>query len=218
MSNQNSTGSGFRPRKHADGREYVGGGRPYYIPSTDSNNYFLGDVVTLKGASNTADVTASGGVGGAVMFPAGTLPVVGAVTAGAGNAITGVIVHIGYDPVDYARPPYRKASVNTVVWVEDSPDVIYEVRLVGATLLTSTGINDTASVSLGAGGSTTTGTSSHGLDGTTLQTSTGTTYQLRLVGLSRDLLNSDLTSANPNVFCKINVSTEQTMASTAIGS
>lgn len=217
MSNQTSSGDGFIPRKHADGREYVGGGRPYYVPSTDSNNYFVGDVVVIKGASNTTDILAQNETGGATLMPAGTLPSVGIVTAGATNPITGVIVRVGWDPTDTARAPYRKASTEAVVWVEDSPDVLFEARMLGATVLTSTGINDTASVSLGTG-STVTGRSGHGIDSATLQTSTGTTYQIRLMGLSRDLLNNDLSVVNPKVYCKINVSTEQTMASAAVGS
>ncbi len=220
MSNQSSLGFGFMPRKHRDGREYVGGGIPCYIPASDSNNYFLGDPVILTKATNdtvnTTPILPKNQVGGYGFGDIGTLPIVGAITAGTSDYISGVIVHIGYDPASTARAPYRVASQEAIVWIEISPDVVYEARLANLTTAPGTTlVGNTATVYAGAGGNTTTGTSSYAVDGGTLQTATGTTYQLRIVELSRDLLNGDTNSANPNVYCMFNLSTE-TLPATAI--
>ena len=155
-------------------------------------------------------------MGGAVLFDPGTLPTVGAIAIGTSDYVSGVITHIGYDPINFARPEYRVASIPTVVWVEVSPDVVYEARI--QNLTTAPGLDvvgNTATIHAGAGGSTTTGTSTYGIDGATLQTSSGTTYQVRVLRASGDMLNNDLTSANPTVFCMLNLSTE-TLPVTAI--
>ena len=207
MANQGSTGFGFRPVLNAAGGSYHGVARPYYIPSTDATAVYIGDAVVTPttGGSNTAVVLASGEVGGAVNFAAGTLPLVTRATNGAGNPITGIVVRVGYDPTDNQRVEYRKASTAAVVWVVNDVGCLFEAKMSAA--MASTSVGGTVSMT-GSGGSTITGLSAVTLNSASIQTSTGTTEQFRIIAVSRDPLNNDLSSNNAHVYVRINNSTE----------
>lgn len=211
MANQGSTGFGFRPVMNANGATYHGVARPYYVPSSDATAIYIGDPVVrpAAGGSNTAKIKSSNEVGGAADFAAGTLPIVTRATNGAGNAITGIVVRVGYDPAEYGgRVEYRKASTEAVVWVIDDVDVLFEVKMSGA--MASTSVGGTVSVT-GTGGSTITGLSAATLNSASIQTAAGTTEQFRIIAVSRDPLNNDLSSNNAHVYCKLNNSTEATV-------
>lgn len=197
---------GLRPVKMADGSEYVGGGRPYYIPSSYATAVYIGSAVVRTGTANTAAVTTTGAVGGAVTFDIGTLPEVNVVTAGDNNPITGVVVRVGYDASDDARAPYGKASTQRVVWVEDNPNVLFEIQADGAVAATAVGLNavliDTHA------GSTVTGLAGTELDTTSDVPAADASNQLRIVAISRDPMRNDTTAANTCVYVKINRHTE----------
>ena len=198
---------GLRPVKMADGSEYVGGGRPYYVPSTDATALYIGDPVVTTGTSNSVEIAASGQTGGAVKFPIGSLPVVTRATngdvPGTGTQITGVVVRVGYDHNDWNRAPYRKASTNAVVWVEDNPRVLFEIQSDGSNAVTDVGLN---AVLIGTGGSTVTGLSNVKLDTTSDVPAADASNQLLIVGVSRDVMRNDLSSPYPVLLVKNNQS------------
>lgn len=205
----NLSPGGLIPVRMKDGSTYVGGGRPYYVPSSDSTALYIGDPVTLTGTANTADVSTGGGVatGGAGSFKAGTLPTVTRATAGDDQRITGVVVGVCYDPDDIHRPAYRKGDVEAVVMVEDRlDDVVFEVASDGALAAAQVGLN---AVIIGTGGSTVTGRSNVKLDsGTATAPAVDASYQLRILGISRDLNKNDLSASGPSAYVLINRTTE----------
>lgn len=193
---------GARLVRDAHGRPMGARINAYYVPSTDSNNIFIGDFVTVTGTSNTADIgTLSGHVAGYEEYKAGQLPAVAKSTAGVGNAITGVVVGVAGNPstLASASPDYRRASTDAVVLVCDDPDALFEMQCDGTLAATDIGNNfDFAATA----GSTTTGLSKNEIDNTSA--GTGATVQLKLLGVSRDLKNNDVSSANCNFLVKIN--------------
>lgn len=221
MSNQSANGYGLIPVKHRDGREYVGGNNiPMYIPSSNGTQLFIGDAVTMTGSNNTTPILAKNQVGGAVGFDPGALPTV-AKTASGSNPVTGVITHIGYDPTNTFRPPSVLANQEAVIWVCTDPSVVYRTKVLNGssgngTLTSGTNVGGaTANIYAGTGDNNT-GRSGTGLDSSAIHTSTTTTDQLRILGIARDLLNSDLTSANPDVLVVLNNTTETTVAVPAL--
>ena len=195
---------GFRPVKRADGSPYVGTGRPYYVPSTDSTALFIGDPVLITGDGNTNAVTVGDGsaTNGAAGFEAGTLSTVTRATAGDDNRITGIVVRVGTDPNDVHRTPYRKASTEAVVWVEDDPSVIYEISSNGSHTVADVGLN--ANIT-GTGGSTVTGVSSVQMDSTVAADASN---QLRILAVSRNPQKNDLSAASPSFYVRLNRLTE----------
>jgi len=129
--------SGLAPVQYLDGTKYTGSGRAYFIPSTDSNAYAIGDpVASLTGGASAAGV-----------------PAVILATAGTGNALRGVIVATrgvvygaGFvDPtgLDTTIIPATKTK-GYYVLVEDNPQVIFEAQedsVGGALAVTAIGKN-----------------------------------------------------------------------------
>lgn len=210
MANQGSTGFGFRPVMNHNGGTYNGVAHPYFVPASDATALYIGDAVVRPstGGSNTTRILTTGSVGGAVDFAPGTLPIVTRATNGATNPITGIVIRVGYDAGDNQRPEYRKASTAAVVWVVDDADCLFEAKMSAA--LASTSVGGTVSMT-GTGGSTVTGLSAVTLNSAAIQTSGGTTEQFRIIAVSRDPLNNDLTSNNAHVYVKLNLSTEATV-------
>lgn len=110
--------------------------QPYFLPSTDAVDMFIGDPVVKTGTSNTTAVGSST----QGQFQPGTLPVIVKATAGTGNAITGVIV--GFQPEqDLDNQIFRDASTNRVAMVVDAPDAVFEIQVDGTTAATDIGSN-----------------------------------------------------------------------------
>lgn len=112
--------SGLSPVAHMMGMNWNSRLNLYYIPSTDGNAFAIGDPVASAGSADANGV-----------------PSVTLATAGAGNAIRGVIVTAGgtSNPGFYADP----ANLGTIVipatktqgyyvGVVDDPNVIFEVQ------------------------------------------------------------------------------------------
>lgn len=129
MANTNAP-FGLKPVKHLDGSPWNQVANLYYIPSSDTNAYYFGDVVvsaangnlangasavTLFGTRNAASTTGSPrgvivGVGTAVATPGGSLP----------QAFDPDSLSTMYIPATKTKDYY--------VWVVDSPDVIFEAQ------------------------------------------------------------------------------------------
>ena len=143
MANINAP-SGLAPISYLNAAMYSGGGRVYCIPDTDDTNaYAIGDPVVLAGgadANGVATITLA--------------------TAGAGNAITGVIVSgagaLNYGS-DYGVPqdapiviPATKTR-NYYVLVADDPNLIFEIQEIGTgTFLTAAEVGGNADLVAGA--------------------------------------------------------------------
>lgn len=166
--------AGLQPVQYLNGAPWNGQTRSYYIPSTDTNAYAIGDPVDLLG---TADAN---GVPGVVLATAGN-------NTGA-NMIVGSIVSVGTQESvigNISNPnsniiPATK-TVDYYVEVADDPNIIFSVQEGGTgTALTAAaaGIN----VDLA------TGTNNGYVSGWTFNntlTNTGSGYQLKLIGLVR---------------------------------
>ena len=177
MANLN-TPRGLVPYRHFDGSYWNGSANVYYIPAGDANNYFIGDPVILKTASND---------------PNG-IPAIQKATAGSGNQILGAIASIvasGNPQIAVTRdlPIYRQASVATYVLVADDPLLTYWIQddnsYTGAQINQFSG--QYAYLVAGAGGSTVTGYSSWSFAGNSTVAGGGgaanTTGQIKILRL-----------------------------------
>jgi len=159
--------SGLKPVKHLSGAPWNGKANVYYIPSTDNDNIFIGDVVKLAGS---ADATG--------MYPTVAQSDAGDVTN------VGVVIGFGLQPQVMGNPDnltmkYRAAAVAMYALVVDDPFVIFEVQEDsdgGSIAATSVGL---AANFVNGGGSTTTGLSGVELDSSDV--STDTAGQLRIL-------------------------------------
>ncbi len=119
---------GLRPVKHLSGANWTQQVNLYYIPSTDTNAYFIGDAVQSAAGGDTL-------TGASAVTLYGTRN-----SASTSGAIRGVIVGIGTSvatPGGNFPGAFDPNNLNTVtipgtkayayyVWVVDSPDVIFE--------------------------------------------------------------------------------------------
>ncbi len=190
---------GLRPVQHKDGSPYNGAMRPYFVPSTYGTALFVGDPVTLTGTSNTAVV-----VQGA-KYGIGTMNEINKLTLGDSNTnaerCAGVIV--GFAPLS-SNPDakYNPASTARVVFVADSPDLLFEIQADGAIPAASMGLN--AIMIQTHQGSTTTGLSGIELDTTGTAPAADASYQL----LIRNAINredNDTTIAHAKALVQISV-------------
>ena len=163
---------GLRPVKHLDGSPYNGAYNRYYVPTSETNNIFIGDPVGVGGsadADGVPDVTRSA----------------------VNTAILGVVV--GIEPVNSESALYRAASAEAYVYVADAPDLVFEIQedsTGGAIAATSVGLN--ADIAITAG-STAAARSNIELDSSDVKTGTA---QLRILGLAQRADNSIGTNAN----------------------
>jgi hypothetical protein len=170
--------AGLVPVQYANGNPWNGQARTYYIPSTDTNAYAIGDPVSSLAAGSDAN-----GVPGVVL---NTVP----------NALRGVIVGVGAYETLMADPnnlntivvPATKTHAYYVMVVDD-PDVIFAIQESGTALTAaSAGLN--ANLNPGANNGYVSGW-------TILNSSVATTatLQLKLWGLVRTADNAFGTSA-----------------------
>ena len=115
MANAN-TALGLWPERKVSGQPWSGAGNIYYIPSSDANNYYLGDPLIPTGAAD-----------------ANGIPVVQLATAGASNYVLGPMVGIvnGGEPiipVTRDLPIYRQASVSQYILVMDDPEMLFSIQ------------------------------------------------------------------------------------------
>lgn len=163
---------GLRPVSHLLGLDWSGGVRKCYIPSTDSNAFYIGETVDLAGS---ADVS-------------GAYPTVVNVVASSYNPgmatrpVFGVIVGFEPDPTDLSLL-YRKASTNRVAYVCVDPFVIYEVQGSSNAVIAATSVGLNFCLVATHAGSTATGYSGLELDtGETSTPAANATFPFTLLG------------------------------------
>jgi len=173
MANSSSTGFGLKPLKKV-GQNYDAGGLGEYPVAASATAIYAQDLVAM---ANT---------GTAAVAAAGTTHNLG--------SLNGVF----FTDATTEKPTFAnnlKASntaTDIVAFITDDPNQIYEVRSNNAGASAQTDVGNTAEISYSAG-ATPNYISRTTLDDSTLATAT---QQLKIVGVSRDPDNSDLTSAN----------------------
>jgi len=173
MANSSSTGFGLKPLKKV-GQNYDAGGLGEYPVAASATAIYAQDLVAMA-ASGTAAVAAAG-------------------TTHNLGSLNGVF----FTDATTEKPTFAnnlKASntaTDIVAFITDDPNQIYEVRSNNSGASAQTDVGNTAEISYSAG-ATPNYISRTTLDDSTLATAT---QQLKIVGVSRDPENSDLTSAN----------------------
>jgi hypothetical protein len=175
----------------------VGKGKPYYIGTGDATALFKGDPVIVTGTANTSQIRE---------YVPGTLPVITRATAGATNAITGVIS--GFDLPRPGEGPFgavhRPASTEMIVYVLDDPYVIYEIQADSANAVAETDIRTNANIVYTHSGNTTSGQS--GAELNTASMTADATYQLTILRMVPRVNNEMGTNVKLEV--RVNLSTE----------
>lgn len=182
--------SGLSPVRYLNGASWNGALNLYYIPSTDTNAYAMGDpVTTLTNAASAAGVSA-----------------VTLATAGTSNVLRGVLVTAG-GVVD-SGPFVDPANLNTIIipatktqnyWVGvvDDPMVIFEIQE-----FSGSGSTNFTAADIGKGCNLKSGTNNGFVSGWTLDdtaaASTASTRQVRLLGIKRTPAGDNAFGA----FCK----------------
>jgi len=173
MANSSSTGFGLKPIKKV-GQNYDAGGLGEYPVAASATAIYNQDSVAM---ANT---------GTAAVAAAGTTHNLG--------SLNGVF----YTDATTSKPTFQNylqgsnTATDIVAFITDDPNQIYEVRSNNSGASAQTDVGNTAEISYSAG-ATPNYVSRTTLDDSTLGTAT---QQLKIVGVSRDPDNSDLTSAN----------------------
>ena len=173
MANSSSTGFGLKPLKKV-GQNYDAGGLGEYPVAASATAIYNQDLVAM---ANT---------GTAAVAAAGTTHNLG--------SLNGVF----YTDATTSKPTFQNylqgsnTASDIVAFITDDPNQIYEVRSNNSGASAQTDVGNTAEISYSAGASPNY-VSKTTLDDSTLGTAT---QQLKIVGVSRDPDNSDLTSAN----------------------
>lgn len=119
--------NGFRPVRHLNGSMYNGQSNLYFIPSTDSNTYAVGDLVVFVGttSSTVSQIWPN--------YPVG-LPIVARPATAGTVPVLGAIVGFLADPTNLQNSGFRPASNanGAYVWVADADDIVYEAQLCGS--------------------------------------------------------------------------------------
>lgn len=181
MANLNKP-SGLSPYRYMNGAMFNGQGTVYYIASTDTNAYAIGDpVVTSSGNADANGVSA-----------------VTLATAGASNVLRGVILSMGGtvegamygDPVNLNTTiiPATKTQ-SYYVMVADDPNILFlcqEFSGAGSTNFTAADIGKGCNLKSG----TNNGFISQWVLDDTAVSSTSSTRQVRLMGIERTTDNA----------------------------
>ena len=173
MANSSSTGFGLKPIKKV-GQNYDAGGLGEYPVAASATAIYNQDMVAMAN-TGTAAVAAAG-------------------TELNLRSLNGVF----YTDATTSKPTFQNylqgsnTATDIVAFINDDPNQIYEVRSNNAGASLQTDVGNTAEISYSAGASPNY-ISRTTLDDSTLNT---TKQQLKIVGVSRDPENSDLTSAN----------------------
>lgn len=178
MANTN-TPWGLAPSRYFNGTPWNGGGNTYYIASSDTNAYAIGDPVTL--VSGGAD--------------ANGIPGVTLATAGFGNLVTGVVLGMGGptyggffgDPTNLNTTivPATKTKAYYIL-VCDDPNVLFTIQEGGSGSALTV-------ASVGKNFDLKSGTNSGYLSGWTLDngtSNTGSTRQLKIFSLDQTVGNA----------------------------
>ena len=173
MANAN-TPFGIRPIND-NGTPWSGQGMLAYVPASQAGNIFLGDPIVALGGTDAFGV-----------------PAVGIASAGASNPILGSMLGISNGPagslytVTRDLPVYRQASIANYILIADDPNQLYTIQedSVGGAIAASVGGFANGLLVAGAG-STVTGFSGWQLQSSSVAASANTTYQVKLLGITR---------------------------------
>lgn len=127
MANRNAP-SGFFPRAYLNGSDWNGQARQYYVPASDTDAFYIGDLVeSVAGASNGI-VLGKASVG---------IPAVAKCASGA--TPRGVLVGVDFDVVDLS-PSYLPATKTKahLIYVADDPQLVFEIQGDNTTTLADT--------------------------------------------------------------------------------
>lgn len=181
MANAN-TPLGLVPRKYLSGAPYNGAVNQYAHDSGNAVAIFVGDLVTMTGASST--------IGDQI------LPNV--VQSATGDIFQGVCV--GVIPITQASTIYSEASTQRIILVADDPNLVFEAQEnSGGTPFTANDIGLNCNVIVGAG-SIVTGQS--GMELNTATEATDATLDLKITGFLNAPDNA--IGANAKWFVRIN--------------
>ena len=173
MANSSATGFGMKPVKMAGQAANTAGLGEYPVAASSSAIY-------------NQDLVAMAGTGFAAVAAAGTEQLLG--------SLNGVF----YTDSSTSKPTFQayllgsNAASDIVALVNDDPHQVYEVRSNNAGASAQTDVGNTADISYSAG-ATPNYISKTTLDDGSLATAS---KQVKIVGVSRDPDNNDLTSAN----------------------
>ena len=174
MANASTTGFGFKPVKMA-GQSANTAGLGEYPVAANATAIYNQDLVDMQ-AGGTAAVSAAGD-----------------------QQILGSLNGVFYTDASTSKPTFQayllgsNTATDIVALVNDSPLQQYEIRSNNTGASAQTDVGNTADIAYSAGGSP------NYISGATLDDSTlnnNADQQVKIVGVSRDPENNDLTSAN----------------------
>jgi len=174
---------GFRPVMHKSGAPYNGSVNLYM--ATCGTSLFPGDPVLITGESNATEIDGNG---------PGTVPIVNVVGTNDTSAISGVINSV-VPTTNQSALYYAGTKTNTLVWVCDDPDVLFEVQADAA--LTQDDVGMATKLLNTHAGSTNTGRSGAEVDATVA--TQGVFVVERLVPRA----DNELATANPKVWVSV---------------
>jgi len=173
MANASSTGFGLKPLKKA-GQNRDAGGLGEYPVAASSTAIYNQDMVAMANTGNAA------------------------VAAAATENNLGSLNGVFFTNASTNKPTFQNhllgsnTATDIVAFVTDDPHQIYEIRSNNSSASAQTDVGNTAEISYSAG-ATPNYISKTTLDDSTLGT---TSQQLKIVGVSRDIDNDEITSAN----------------------
>jgi hypothetical protein len=173
MANSSSTGFGLRPLKKA-GQNRDAGGLGEYPVAASATAIYNQDMVAMANS--------------------GTAAVAAAATENNLGSLNGVF----FTNASTNKPTFQNhllgsnTATDIVAFVTDDPNQIYEIRSNNSSASAQTDVGNTAEISYSAG-ATPNYISKTTLDDSTLGTSS---QQLKIVGISRDIDNDEVGSAN----------------------
>jgi hypothetical protein len=192
VTNQNKP-SGLTPVKYLNGADWDGRGNLYFVPSTDTNQYAVGDLV-----SPVAGLDQWSGLPSVTLTVSGTNTIVAGVVLGVGASPTTTQSLRGgpyIDPTNLTliQAPATKTK-NYFLLVADDQNIVYEIQETGAgttpgTALSYTSCTKNAYFVYGAPGLANSGTMlDNGVSSTHVPATTAAApYFLRMLGLAQKI-------------------------------
>jgi hypothetical protein len=197
MANTNAP-FGLRPVCYLNGAPWNGQARRYYVPSSDTFAYYMGDVVssvangsTLNGSSAVELTTHAGSRGAAWTTGDTQNPLARGVVVGFGTALATPqgSIPVGADPrnLDIAYVPATK-TYDYYLWVVDDPNVIFEAQ---TDTIANTAFNKNAPLYVAAAPTAPNNQSASYVQGGSANAGSG--YPLKIMGAPNYPTNSLLT-------------------------
>ena len=177
--------AGFRPVKHLNGSPYNGQFNRYMISASETATVNIGDLVVLSDSAALVDTDSSG-----------VYPAVERASSATASAVVGAVVGFAPDYSNLNAGMYRTASTRRVVFVADSPDLIFEVPqdgVGGVVAAASVGLN--CDIVVGTGVTTAPYASAQMIDSS--QVSTTSTLPVQIVGVTASPDNDVTSTARP---------------------